>query len=108
MVLGVKSGIEPERLAEIVGGSSANSFTFQQFYPKVLKGDFKPGFILDLALKDVGLAMSLAKSVKLPVKMGGLGYQIIQEECAAGKGGMDFRAAVTTLEKLANVELRSK
>lgn len=107
IVLGVKSGICPKRLIELMVGGSANSVMLEKRWgPTVLQGNFKPGFHMDLALKDMGLAMALANEAKVPVVIGALAFQIFQAECAAGKGKDDFTATVTTLEKLAKVEVR--
>jgi 3-hydroxyisobutyrate dehydrogenase-like beta-hydroxyacid dehydrogenase len=108
MVLGVKFGIKADTLFEVFKNSSANSTILNTAWgPKVLKGDFAPAFDLDLAVKDTGLAVASGRSLKVPLLLGTLVNQMYQMESAAGKGKLDPVAAITSLEKLAGVQVRS-
>jgi 2-hydroxy-3-oxopropionate reductase len=109
MVLGVKFGIKADTLFEVFKNSSANSTILNTAWgPKVLKGDFTPAFDLDLAVKDTGLAVTSGRGLKVPLLLGTLVNQIYQMESAAGKGQLDPVAAITSLEKLAGVQVRSE
>lgn len=109
MVLGVKFGIKADTLFEVFKNSSSNSWTLNYIWaPKVLKGDFTPVFDLDLAIKDTGLALASGKSLKVPLMLGALVNQMYQRESAAGKGKLDPVAAITSLEELAGVQVRSE
>lgn len=59
-VLGVKCGMEPRRLFEILSVSGGRSAHFNYDFPHVLDGDYTPGFKTSLALKDIRLIMDLA------------------------------------------------
>ena len=108
MVLGVKFGIKADTMFEVFKNSSANSTILTTAWgPKVLKGDFTPAFDLDLAVKDTGLAVASGKGLKVPLLIGSLVNQIYQMESAAGKGALDPVATITSLEKLAGVQVRS-
>lgn len=109
MVLGVKCGAKPEKLAEVQIASAGNSWMLENFWaPRVLKGNFSPGMRLDLAIKDIGIAVSIAKELKVPVPVGSLCHKIYKAESAAGKGNLSFLASVTTLEEAAGVKVRSE
>ncbi len=56
---------------------------------KALKRDFKPGFMTRLAHKDVGLALSMAEQLDVPMKEAEAAYQILEEALAKGFGGDD-------------------
>ena len=59
MLLGVKAGVDPQILHDIVQSSSGASWAMRQFPHKIFAGDFAPGFTIDLAHKDLRLALEL-------------------------------------------------
>lgn len=61
-VLGVKCGMEPRRLFEILSVSGGRSAHFNYDFPHVLDGDYSPGFKTSLALKDIQLILDLAEA----------------------------------------------
>lgn len=56
---------------------------------KALRRDFKPGFMTRLAHKDVGLALSMAKELKVPMTQGEAAYAILDEALQDGFAGDD-------------------
>ena len=108
IVLGVKCGMKPDRLLDVLASGSAESWMLHYWGSKALKGDFNPGFYLDLTIKDITLALATAKELKVPVPVGALCQQLLQAGSAAGKGKQDFTAMLTMLEELAGVEVRSE
>jgi 4-hydroxybutyrate dehydrogenase/sulfolactaldehyde 3-reductase len=93
LVLAERSGLDPNLAREVMLGTVAGQGHFGTTYPaKVLKGDLSPGFMIDLAMKDLGLALELAASLDAPVPTGtaaGAGYAQAQ---AAGRGRQDWTA----------------
>lgn len=108
MVLGTKFGIKADTMFEVFKTSGANSWILNNLWgPKVLKGDFSAGMDLNLGIKDTGIALASGRALKVPLLLGSLVHQIYQMESAAGKGELDSVAAITSLEKLAGVQVRS-
>jgi 3-hydroxyisobutyrate dehydrogenase-like beta-hydroxyacid dehydrogenase len=106
MALGAKFGIKRDILYEVLKDSSASCTVLTSAWgPKVLKGDFTPLFKLNLALKDVGLAVTCGKILKVPLFLGSLVREIYQMETYQGKGDLDPTSTITTLEKLAGFEI---
>jgi len=60
MVLGVKAGVDPKRLFEILSTSGGRSHHFLKRFPNVLAGDFTPNFAIGLSRKDMALALNVA------------------------------------------------
>jgi 3-hydroxyisobutyrate dehydrogenase-like beta-hydroxyacid dehydrogenase len=109
MVLGVKFGIKADTLFEAFKNSGANSWVLNNLWgPKVLRGDFSAAMDLDLAIKDTGLALASGRALKVPLILGSLVNQVYQRESAAGKGKLDGVSAITSLEELAGVQVRSE
>ena len=107
MVLGAKSGIDVEILREVVSNSSGANNCVQNRVPDIFAGKFEPGFRVDLALKDIGLALGMAKEYAVPTPIGVAVEQQLLITKASGWGDKDSQAAIRPLEKLAGVEVRT-
>ncbi|MGM0409992.1 MAG: NAD(P)-dependent oxidoreductase [Bacillota bacterium] len=108
MVLGVKAGIEPETLFEIIGNSSGNSYAFSAKVPDfIMEGDFDDGFAIDLQYKDMQMAVDTAKELNVPLYTGNLSQQIYETAKAKGLGKKDISSVITMLEEMCDVEVRS-
>lgn len=108
LVLGAKVGIDPEIMRDIISSSSGRSYAFDAKVPNfILKGNFDPGFAIDLQYKDLQLAISAAKELQVPLYLGNISQQVYETARAAGLGKKDISAVITVLEDLCNVEVRS-
>lgn len=105
MVLGVKAGVDPAILYEVVANSSGSSQILKAHVPSILERDFDPGFAIDLMLKDVRLAMDLGDSVGVRMLSTSLAAQSLQEARDAGLGQLSTQAQVQVLEKLAGITI---
>ena len=107
LALGVKAGVNFKTLYDVISASSGQNWVMQvQFAAKAFKGDFEPGFMAQLARKDLGLAMNLAKEEGVPLLLGGLVYQIHSHIVASGLGKKDASIQVKMIEDLLNIKLR--
>jgi 3-hydroxyisobutyrate dehydrogenase-like beta-hydroxyacid dehydrogenase len=105
-VLGVKAGMEPERLFEILRTSAGRSFHFERRFPNILARNFAPGFTVDLARKDLGLAVDMARSHDVPVPTTSLLHQLYNACAAMGEGSSDFGAIIKVFEAWARMEVK--
>lgn len=107
MVVGVKAGLDPHVLLEIISSSSGSSYALETKMPKfIMKGNFDPGFAIDLQFKDLELATQTGKDLGVPLFLTNLAQQIFEQARAAGLGGEDISAVIKVWEKLAGVEVR--
>jgi len=107
MVLGVKAGIDPRKLWEVVTASTGSNRALQGFPQTVFQGDFEPGFRLALACKDIGLAMTMGRQYGVPLSVGAAVEQKLLEAKAAGLGEKASHAVITRLEELTGVQVRA-
>jgi 2-hydroxymethylglutarate dehydrogenase len=107
-VLGVKAGIDPQILWDIISISTGNSWNLSQFPNTVFKGNWAPMFRLNLALKDIGLAVQLGKENGVPLQITSLSEQKLVEAKAAGLGDKGIDSAIVRLEELTGVQVRTK
>jgi 3-hydroxyisobutyrate dehydrogenase len=105
-VLGVKAGMDARTLFEILKGSAGRSYHFEKRLPNILARNFEPGFTVDLARKDLGLAVDMARTHDVPVPATGLLHQLYNASSALGDGKNDFASIVKLFESWAGTEVR--
>jgi len=108
MVLGVKAGMDPQRLFDILSTSGGRSHHFLKRFPNVLAGDFDPRFSIALSRKDLGLAARMAESLGVPMLTMSIVRQVYEAAAAAGLDGRDMAAVTALFERWAGVEVRSR
>lgn len=106
LMLGTLAGIRPKVLFDVVSASTGNSRVFQNRVPRLLAGNFEPGFAIDLMHKDLDLASQLGQELGMPMPVVNLAKQIYQMMKAAGYGKKDTSALPMWLEELMGVEIR--
>ncbi len=107
LTLGVKAGVDPKTMLEVIGVSSGRSYAFEAKVPGfILKGNFEPGFAIDLQYKDLEMASQTAKEMGVPLMLTNVAQQMYETARASGLGRKDISAVTTMLEKLAGVEVR--
>ncbi len=105
--LGVKAGVDPTTLFEAVSKSSGNTAAMQPFPGELFKGEFEPGFQLDLAAKDVGLATEMGRKLGVPTELADLAQQRYIQAQIAGLGLRAAGAVALVQEEMAGVEVRT-
>jgi len=107
MVLGAKAGIDVRTLREVLKNSSGTNDCVQNVLPSVFAGNFEPGFRINLALKDIGLALGMAKENAVPTPIGAAVEQRLLEAKASGLGEKSSHALILLLEKAVGIEVRT-
>ncbi|WP_101757094.1 3-hydroxyisobutyrate dehydrogenase [Oceanicoccus sp. KOV_DT_Chl] len=104
--LGVDNGMDPAKLSEIMLASSGRNWSLEVYnpYPGVMptapaSNDYKPGFMVDLMCKDLGLAMETAVHTKSSTPMGALARSLYSAHAANGNGQRDFSSILEMLGK---------
>jgi len=108
LVLGKKAGLNEDVMYDIISKSSGSSYALTAKYEKYIsKGNFEPGFMIDLMHKDLQLAVDTAKDLKLPLISGNMSQQIFEAARAEGLGSEDISSVIKIFERWADVEVRS-
>jgi 3-hydroxyisobutyrate dehydrogenase len=108
LVLGVKAGLDPQAIYDVVRVSTGNSFAFEMRTPRILKRDFTPGGTVDISFKDQELETAFAKQLGVPVLLANVTQQVYQMARAAGLNKEDGAAVVKVYEQLAGVKVGGK
>jgi 3-hydroxyisobutyrate dehydrogenase len=108
LVLGVKAGADVATMAEVVGASSGASWQLANQFPlRAFDGSFKPGFMTNLLVKDLDLALDLGGTLQSPMLLTALVRQLYGTAQAAGHGRDDYTSLLTVLELAAGVSVRA-
>lgn len=109
LALGVKAGLRLETILDVVRGTTATNGHLSGTFPaRAFKGNFEPGFMIDLAHKDLGLALNLGTTLNVPLPVGAACREVYTQARAAGLGRLDWSGIVRILEAQTGVELRLK
>jgi 3-hydroxyisobutyrate dehydrogenase len=107
MVLSARAGVEPATMLEAVSAGAASSWMLQNLAPRILAGDFRPGFKVAHQQKDLRLALELANQRSAPLPGAALVHQLFAVLEAEGLGEEGTQSLVKAIEKLASTSLRS-
>ena len=106
MVLATKAGVDPKNVFEAIRGGLAGSTVLDAKMPLALKGNFKPGFRIELHIKDLANALDTAHGIGVPVPLSSVVMEIMQALKVDGKGSDDHGGIIQFYEKLAKVQVR--
>ncbi len=109
LVLGVKMGVDAQKLLDVINAGSGRSAASETKFPQqVLSRAFKPGFSMALMSKDVGIALDMARQVRSPTWVSSAVQQLWEYGVENGRGEMDHTAIALTLEEMAEVEIKAR
>lgn len=107
LALGVANGLDAKVLSEIMKRSSGGNWSLNVYnpYPGVMEGvpasrGYSGGFLVDLMIKDLGLAMDAADGTDMAIPMGALArnlYRLLKQQ--HGAGGLDFSSIQQLYQK---------
>jgi 2-hydroxy-3-oxopropionate reductase len=107
MVLAAKAGVDPEKVFQAIRGGLAGSTVLDAKMPLVLKGNFKPGFRIELHIKDLANALDTAHQIGVSVPLSAAVMEVMQALKVDGKGTDDHGGIIQFYEKLAKVQVRA-
>jgi 2-hydroxy-3-oxopropionate reductase len=108
LVLGAKSGVDPELMVKAVSGGLARCGILENRAPRILDGIFDPGFMVRLHLKDLGLALNAGKALGVPLPMTSYINEMLKALVAQGKGSQDHSSLIQIVEEMAGVKVRKR
>jgi len=104
--MGARNGLDPKVLSEIMLASSGRNWSLELYnpYPGVMENTpasngYQPGFMVDLMVKDLGLAMEIAQQSGVDNSMGQLARQLYEAHQESGNGQRDFSSILESLQE---------
>ncbi len=92
-----QSGLDPLRVLQSVSAGAAGSWSLSNLTPRVLRGDFQPGFFVDHFVKDLGIALEEAKRFQLELPGTALAERLYQQLQSMGHGQKGTQSIVFAL-----------
>ena len=108
LLLGAVAGVDPDVLDRVVRNSTGDSGAFHSLAKNTLAGDWSPTFALDLAYKDMHLALELADELNVPVSLSPQVHNLMRMARAMGHGSENTTALMRVYEETMNTEVRSR
>jgi 2-hydroxy-3-oxopropionate reductase len=106
-VLGAKAGVDPAIILQVLSGGYAQTRVMDVRGPKLIKGDFEPGFKSKFHFKDLNIILETAKELNVPLPCTAVAHQLFNALVASGRGDLDHSAVINIIEDLAKVQART-
>lgn len=98
-------GLSFDVALQVMSGTPAGKGHFTTSWPnKVLKGDLSPAFMIDLAHKDLGIALDVANQLHVPMPLGAASREVYNQARAAGRGREDWTAILEQVRTTAGLK----
>ena len=107
LVLGAKAGVDPAIILTVLSAGYAQTRVMDARGPKIIRGEFEPGFKSKFHYKDLNIIMDTAKVLNVPLPCTAVVHELFNALLAAGRGEFDHSAVITILEDLAGIEART-
>ena len=108
MALGIRAGVDPDALYEVIANSAGSSWMFQNRVPHILAGDYTPLSAVNIFVKDLGIVLDAARKMTFPLPLTATAHQMFLAASAHGHGGEDDSAVVKVFAALAGLHLPEK
>ncbi len=106
LLYGQEAGLDLDTVMESVSGGAAGSWSLSNYGPRILSGDFEPGFFVDHFVKDMGIALREAAAMRLPAPGLALAHELYVSLQAQGLGRKGTQSLILALARLGAVEWR--
>lgn len=94
MALGLREGVDPGALYEVITHSAGNSWMFENRMAHVLAADYTPLSAVDIFVKDLGLVLDMARASKFPLPLSSTAHQMFMQASTAGFAKEDDSAVI--------------
>jgi 3-hydroxyisobutyrate dehydrogenase len=104
LLYGYRAGLDLETVMQSVSGGAAGSWSLTNYGPRMLSGDFEPGFFVEHFVKDMGIALAEARRMHLALPGLALAEQLYVALVAQGGGRKGTQALLLALASLSDVD----
>jgi putative dehydrogenase len=94
MALGLRAGVDPAALYDVITHSAGNSWMFENRMAHVLAADYTPLSAVDIFVKDLGLVLDMARASKFPLPLSSTAHQMFMQASTAGYASEDDSAVI--------------
>lgn len=105
IALGVKAGVDSEKLFEVISKSAGTSWMFENRVPHMIENDYTPRSAVDIFVKDLGIVLDTGRKNRFPLPLAAAAHQLFIMASAAGFGQQDDAAVVKVYEQLTSTNV---
>lgn len=98
-----RAGLDVEQTIDTIGGGAAGSWSLSNYGPRIIGGDFEPGFKIDHFVKDLGIALHEARRMNLSLPGTALAEQLYVAAQGQGLGQRGTHALAIALDRLSGI-----
>ncbi|HWL07346.1 MAG TPA: NAD(P)-dependent oxidoreductase [Planctomicrobium sp.] len=108
LLYGYKAGLDLETVLKSVSTGAAGSWSLSNLGPRMIAGNFDPGFFVEHFIKDMGIALSEARQMGLSLPGLALAEQLYQSVKARGWGRNGTHALMLALSEMSSIDWRNR
>lgn len=108
MIYGTKAGLDPETMLEAISGGAAACWTLNNLAPRILKGDYEPGFYVNHFIKDMEIALDEAARMELVLPGLDLAHRLYLSVKEKGYGLKGTQSLMITLQEMSGITKNTK
>ncbi len=98
-----RAGLDLQRVLDTIGGGAAGSWSLSNYGPRMLRGDYQPGFKVEHFVKDLGIALDEARRMRLALPGLALAEQLYVALMGEGRAERGTQSLVLALAQLSDV-----
>lgn len=103
-----RAGLDLETVLESIASGAAGSWSLSNLGPRIIRGDFKPGFVIDHFLKDMGIVLEEARRMELKLPGLELAQRLYETAAAEGYGRRGTHALMLALAKMNGIDWETR
>ncbi|HWC89036.1 MAG TPA: NAD-binding protein, partial [Pirellulales bacterium] len=104
LLYGYRAGLDLETVMKSVASGAAGSWSLSNLGPRIIAGNFDPGFFVEHFIKDMGIALAESKRMQLAMPGLALAHQLYISLAAQGHARSGTHALELVLAKLAGID----
>jgi 3-hydroxyisobutyrate dehydrogenase len=108
LLYGWRAGLDLERVLQSVASGAAGSWSLSNYGPRIIAGNFEPGFFVEHFLKDMGIALAEARRMNLSLPGLALAEQLYASVKACGWGNKGTHSLQLALARLSNIDWQKR
>lgn len=108
LALGRKAGLDTATMQKVISETVFKNYISDLKGPKIVGGDYKPLFTVELMAKDMELALELGKELKVPLPLLSAARDVTYATISFGNEKLDNSAVALAYEKLGNLKFKSE
>jgi 2-hydroxy-3-oxopropionate reductase len=101
LTLGARAGVDPAKIVQVLGAGLARCGVLETRGPRMIAGDFAPGFRSRLHYKDLRIALAAGQAYQSPLPATAIVHEMFKQMVVSGRGELDHTGLLDLLQEWA-------